>query len=419
MTVRQTPEKVCCKIESKSAMARLKTICLSVPFLALFFGALPASAFTAADADTIMDSYNKAFFELSASGGYYKETETRGITTLWTGGITTFWRQAEEIEGMLDAYERTWSPEYKSKVEQLLQGFIETNQRDWSQSISNGNDDILWACIAFSRAYLDTGISSFKQMAQNNFDVVYARAWDDKLGGGMWWNTKKITKNACVNGPGAIAAYLLYLSTGDPDYLTKATNIYNWERAHLFDPSNGQVYDLINGEGLVDPWSSTYNQGTFVGAANYLGNVQDATLATDYTMNKMGSADSGKYRIMPAYAINDNNSGFNSIGIRWFAKFMKDHNRQGSYLPWLQANANAAWNMRRPGDNLSWCQWEKQTPDNLDLHSWDCMSSAVALQVVPPDQVVSSEQPTLANQAPPSEPPASTNQDAPVNSDTK
>jgi len=375
------PEKVCCKIKSKSAMARLKTVCLSAPFFAIFFGALPVSAFTAEDADTIMDSYNKAFFERSASGGHYKESQTQ------TEVIYQFWTQAEEIEGMLDAYERTWSPEYWSKVDRLLRSFVVTHGDIWTGN--RYNDDIMWACIAYSRAYLDTGISSFKHTAQDNFDMVYARAWDDKFGGGLWQTTdplSKNNKNSCVNGPGAIAAYLLYLSTGDPDYLTKATNIYNWQREHLFNPSEGIVYDLMKSDGVVSGGATSYNQGTFVGAADFLGHIEDATMAANYTMNRMGNKGSGTYNIMPTYAIDDNNSGFNSICLRWIAKFMKDYDRQGSYLPWLQANANAAWNVRRTSDNLSWCRWEKQTPDNLDLHSWDCMSSVVALQVVPPDE---------------------------------
>jgi predicted alpha-1,6-mannanase (GH76 family) len=384
-SVHAQPGKVFRKVESQSAAARLKTLCLSVPFLALFLGALPAAAFTDDDANTIMDSYNKAFYEPTASGGNYKETQTQPEI------VFQFWTQAEEIEGMLDAYERSWSPEYKSKVTALLQDFIAKHGDDWSGN--KFNDDCLWACIAFSRAYLDTGTASFKEAAQKNFDMVYARAWDDTLGGGLWWTTEKTTKSACVNGPGALVAYLVYLSTGDPGYLTKATDIYNWEKAHLFSPSAGVVYNEMHADGVVAPVATTYNQGTFVGAANYLGDVKDAALAADCTM-RMGGAGPGDYRLMPDYGIDDgkngNNSGFNGIAMRWIAKFMKDHHHQSSYLRWLQANANAAWKGRRASDNLSWCEWEKPTPADTNFHSWDCISSVVALQVVPPNESGSS-----------------------------
>ena len=44
------------------------------------------------------------------------------------------------------------------------------------------------------------------------------------------------SKNACVNGPGAIAAFLLGKATGDAAYTTKAKELFLWERATLFDP---------------------------------------------------------------------------------------------------------------------------------------------------------------------------------------
>jgi len=40
--------------------------------------------------------------------------------------------------------------------------------------------------------------------------------------------------------------------------------------------------------------------------------------------------------------------GFNGICARWMARFMKDRGLQKSYLAWLQANADAAWKVRRP-----------------------------------------------------------------------
>lgn len=362
-------------------------------------GAFPAAAFTADDANTIVHAYNTVFYVQTGTSAHYADTQT--------GGITYFWEQIEEVEGMLDAYDRTGDQDYKEKITRLLYGFIDTNGANWSRN--NFNDDSMWACIAFSRAYLSTGNSRFKTIAKTNFDMIYDRAWDSTLGGGLWWTNDKTSKNACVNGPGSIAAYLIYMCTADPAYLTKAGDIYEWERSHLFNSSKGQIYDAMSAKGAVSTWPSTYNQGTFVGAANYLGKVADATLAVDYTMREMGEAQPNGYRIMPDYDIGGNNAGFNGIGVRWIAKFMMDNKLQDSYLKWLQENANVAWKVRRPSDNLSWCKWPKQTPDKIKFHSWDCSSSVVILQVVPPDQTESETQVVPADQ------PASTNQDASTN----
>lgn len=360
---------------------RQRRIGTSLSFLFVLASFLPAVAYTADDATTIMDAYNKTFYRSIGSTGHYADTET--------GGVTYFWGQAEEIEGLIDAYDRTQSPDYKKIMTDLLHGFVETNGKDWSYNIYN--DDCMWACIAFSRAYLDTGNEWFLSVAKYNFKMVYARAWDDKLGGGLWWTTDNRTKNACVNGPGAVAAYLLYLGTGEPDYLDKATAMYNWERKNLFQESNGQVYDGLNIKGVLATFPTTYNQGTFVGAANYLGKIKDARVAATFAMNNMGDDNGKGIKIMPEYGINDNNSGFNGIGVRWIAKFMVDQSLQKVFLPWLQANAEAAWNLRRQSDNISWCQWRHQTPDDKKFHSWDCSSSVVILQVAPaPEQAQTS-----------------------------
>jgi predicted alpha-1,6-mannanase (GH76 family) len=348
------------------------------PFLlagfALSFAILaPLRAYTSADADTIINAYNKAFFKERGDSGYYIERKGKGPTY--------FWSQAEEIEGALDAYERTWTSRNREVVTELLHGFVQTNGKTWEHN--KYNDDCMWACIAFGRAYLDTGNEWFLSVDKANFQMVYARACDDKLGGGMWWTTDKTGKNACVNGPAAIAAYLLYKGTGEQEYLDKANALYNWEREKLFNRGNGAIADNMGADGKVNGGATTYNQGTFVGAADFLGHDDDAALASDFTMKSMGDQSASGYRIMPLYGINGNNSGFNATAIRWIAKFMVDKSRQKSYLPWLQANAQAAWDVRRARDNLSWCQWTQSTPVDLDLGSWDCISSVVALQVVP------------------------------------
>jgi len=140
--------------------------------------------------------------------------------------------------------------------------------------------------MAFARGYLDTGNANSKNIAKWNFDLVYARGWDTTPGG-MWWNTSDTNKVAAVNGPASIAAYLLYQSLGDSTYLTKSINIYNWEKANLFVTGSGMIYDGENSGGVPGGAPTTYNQGTFIGAANFLGLTNDAMLAANYTMNNL------------------------------------------------------------------------------------------------------------------------------------
>ncbi len=323
------------------------------------------------------DAYNNAFYaEIAPGKAHYTVSQYN------TGsGYNYFWGQAEEIEGAIDAYERNPNPRYLSVVTNLLNGFSNDNGTDWSWN--EYNDDIMWACIAYLRGYQHTGNTTFLNIAKANFDMMYARAWDTVLGGGLYWKTTNAEKNAAVNGPAVIAAYYLYEALGDAGYLTKAQNIFNWEKAVLFNATTGAVYDGIKTSGFIETFATTYNQGTFVAAADLLGDITNAVLASDFTMNNMGNENSSGYKIMYEYGTDNNNSGFNGIGIRWIAKFMKNRNFQYRYLPWLQANADAAWNVRRTTDNLSWCEWLHPTPTESSLLSWDCISSMVALQAVP------------------------------------
>lgn len=339
--------------------------------LMLVFTTTATKAFWPADADTIFNSYNNAFYVSSGGNAIYKMNTGTGTGPGW-------WTFAEEIEMTLDAYGRTGSTGTRDMVTALCNGFISHYGTLWTSNMFN--DDIMWATIAFARAYQITGNTTFRNCAKSNFDAVYARAWDSNLGGGLWWTTAKNEKNACVNSPGAIAAYLLYQIYSDSSYLTKSQNMYNWVKNVLFVPGTGAVYDNINSSGVINTWTFTYNQGTFIGAANYLGQVADATSAANFTRDTMCSGG-----LLPDAGEEGDGSGFNGIFLRWMAKFMKDRNLQGNYLAWLQMSANAAWNVRRTSDNLSWPAWTQPTPTTGVRHSFGCSNAVIALQVVPAD----------------------------------
>ena len=338
----------------------------------LFLAEIPAPAYSPTDASTLFSAFNSAFYTQSGTNGYFNNNQS--------GGQSYFWTQAEQIECVIDAYEWNTNAAAASMITNLLNGFISYNGTAWT-STDGYNDDVMWAVIAFARGGMDTGKTNYCNLAKANFDACFARAWSTNLGGGLFWQYPyNASKNACVNGPGAIAASLMYRIYNDSSYYNKATNIYHWERSVLFNTNNGAIYDNIGTNGVISTWSSTYNQGTFLGAANYIGMTNDAALSANFTMFNLCTGP-----ILPEYGIAGNNSGFNAIYLRWLVRFMKDRNLQSIYEPWLQQNANAAWNLRRP-DNLSWCQWLQGTPAGTNFYSWDCISSFEALQAAQPPQ---------------------------------
>lgn len=340
----------------------------------LLFSSILGRAIDPRAAEIAFDSYNSHFYVVNHGLGYYKEDTD--------SGRSRFWVRAEQIEMIEDAYDRTHSRAIRQMIQEAVDGFIKRHGRDWTTNIYN--DDIMWMTIACSRAYQDTGHKEYRTAAKHNFDAVYARGCDDVLGGGLYWTTDKAGKNACVNGPAAIAACLLCEICKDKSYLAKAQSLYAWERRVLVT-TNGAVHDNQKvSTGHVSRKAFTYNEGTFIGAADLLwkltGNTNylaDALLAANFTRYVL-SWDS----TLPAYGSGDA-AGFNGIFMRWTARFLNDSNRWPQFYAWMALNADKAWRARR-ADNLSWQDWTSSTPSGT-LDSWNCTDTVVALQVVPPE----------------------------------
>lgn len=346
----------------------------------MLFGASSAQAFTAAEATDIWNSFNNAFYVGNGGNAYY--------LNIHGGSALTLWQQAETIEMACDREEVSGSSADQAIITALCNGFEADFGTDWTGS-TDYNDDVMWACLAFARAYYRTGNSSFAGLAADNFNYVYnggghrtSPQYDSVLGGGMWWTTDHSStgsKNACVNGPGALAGYWLYdiygSSTG---FLGQAQNMYNWEKANLYNASTGQVYDHEDENGtVVEDTPLTYNQGTFLGAAHFLGDNTSASAAALYTMNDMCTSG-----ILPQYTPSTDSAGFNGIFVRWLGRYMNDTGTQGTYDTWLYNNANTAWDIQN-ANGLSWCDWLTQTPASGN-YSWSCSDAVVILQVLPP-----------------------------------
>ena len=351
---------------------RFRATGLAVLGLALCCGALKAHAVTAADADALFEAHTRAFYREQEGRAWFQESTE--------GGKAPFWMRAEQMEMVLDAYERTTNSQQLMMFTNLFRGFLADHGPNWARN--DYNDDIMWMVIACMRAHLLTGNREFRDVARTNFDLCHARAASSDLGGGLWWKVDNRSKNACVNGPGAIAAFLLGRATGERAYFAIATNLFLWERATLFDPATGRVFDNISRSGRVRHFALTYNQGTFVGAANLLGYTNEARLAASFTMNQLC-----RDGYLPAAEEEGDSGGFNGIGVRWIARFMKDRGEEATFERWLQTNAQAAWQARRSSDNLSWCRWPEPTPPGR-RYSWGCSSAVVILQVVRPPETV-------------------------------
>ena len=256
-----------------------------------------------------------------------------------------FWDYAEIFEIIDDLYEVSGDKSYFIQMEEMYQFVLRTYGEDWEYNPYN--DDIMWLVIALTRAYLYTGAKKYLDLAKFNYDKTFERAKDDVLGGGLYWRVENETKNTCVNCPAAVAADYLAKATGDNTYYDKLFYCLDWEIKNMFEPETGKVYDAYNIKGRKNPWSSTYNQGTFIGSclAYYLKTGEKIYLdyaekAAHYTMNVMYNDG-----IMNNEENGNDLPGFKGILARYIRRYAELADRP-VYLEWLRKNADSAWENR-------------------------------------------------------------------------
>ncbi|HZL65406.1 MAG TPA: glycoside hydrolase family 76 protein, partial [Thermoleophilia bacterium] len=157
----------------------------------------------------------------------------------------------------------------------------------------------------------------------------------------------------------------------------------------LYDPRTGAVYDRIvappsgAGPAVVRRTGLTYNQGSFIGAAELLYKAtgrrpyyDDALRTLEYTRLHL----TGPGGILPSEAggPDSNGGGFKGIFCRWAVTFTHD-NHITSFDAWFQQNASVAWS-HRDARGLMGADWSSPTPIGR-LYAWDCSAAVVLMQV--------------------------------------
>ena len=234
-----------------------------------------------------------------------------------------YWPQAHGMDVFIDAYLRA-QREGDREAEAFYKECFDKGYRDpigtgevkrqtgvlWTSygmkkyadiSASFGNqfvDDMEWHALTLIRLYEATGEAVYLREAQKLYAQIW-KAWDlpaardvGGSGGFIWCYGKEdtaqgLSKNACSNAPGCLAAIRLhevkrrtpaarYRADSHPDYvdfdyLKNAETVYEWMARELFDRTTGQVYGSFSQKkGKMTAYSLTYDQGTFLGAAHLL-----------------------------------------------------------------------------------------------------------------------------------------------------
>ncbi|TZF82613.1 hypothetical protein FW774_13990 [Pedobacter sp. BS3] len=287
-------------------------------------------------ADSVQLSLNDFYIPSSKS---YTQTYK---STNWGG----YWPTAHVLDVLIDGYVRTGSAAYKTLMDDLLVGMKQKNGNKW---LNNYYDDMEWMALASLRAYKVTNDAKFKSVSDELWLYIKAGISTD-MGGGIWENMDKKTKNAPSNGPAAIFAARNYSLFQVTDDLNKAKSIYSWEKATLFSPTEGWVNDHIDLNKVITTWRFTYNQGTFLGAglelykltneSNYL---NDAIKAADYTISSL--TNNG---ILKVEGSGGSDAGlFKGIFIRYLTRLIIEGNlpadKKSDYLNFIKTNAETLW----------------------------------------------------------------------------
>ena len=343
----------------------------------------PQAVFTQEMQTQMIDDYLSAFLERFGSR---RATFIRGS-----------WGESEQLEVLLDAYEGTGNETYLTYAKAVYSYFNQNVGSNWLRLVYTDaykwyghdfNDDVMWQIIATARMGWLTGETSYTTAARKNFDAIWDRAYIPFTGLMRWAEQSgdAYGTNSCIAGPTEVAACYLAMSGCGEEYYEKARDLYAAQRYRLTDMSTGQVWDACvwNPETQkiksYNKWASTYNQGTFLGAAcmlyQHYGDQQyldDALKVMDYTNNNLCDHNG----IINACQVNDGDlCGFKGILMRYVRRLVRDVGVD-KYKEWINKNAFHAYNNRSPR-GLTTSKWLTKSTDDVAINAFSCSTAAAA-----------------------------------------
>ena len=298
--------------------------------------------------NAINQNINRIFYEPAT--GLYRETngkDDKPHSYLWP--LCALMQAANETEQMepkkeylkpvLAAIQQYYSTEPPAPG---YQAYVSKESKD-----SRFYDDNQWIAIAALDAYNRTGKKSYLILAEEIYRFMMT-GFDEKSGGGLYWKEdEKNTKNTCSNGPGILVALQLYKITKKKEYLTVATQLYDWTNKHLRAP-DGIYWDAIKIPSMkIDSVKYTYNTGTMLQSNVYLYEItgkeeylEEARVIADSATNYF--LKDGKFR--DAY-------WFNAVLLRGY-QHLYQHTKNTKHLKAFKAALDNALATRRDSRNL-------------------------------------------------------------------
>lgn len=280
----------------------------------------------------------------------------------------SYWPEAHAMDIIVDGFIRTGGANsYKYYYDKWYEG---VKQKSGGSYYNNYYDDMEWICLTMIRLYETSREAKYLDTAKDLWNDIKT-GWNTQYAGGgvAWKKDQPWSKNACSNGPAGIIAARLYEIGKDTADLEWARKIFDWEYDHLYEPSQGRIYDNVDGRtGTVTNWVFTYNQGTFMGLAHELykhtgerSYLNIAAKAASFTISNDSMVREG--------ILKDEGTGdgglFKGVFIRYFVKLALDGNLSDGdrkkFSRFLDNNAKALWKngTADPEDPVFGCDWSR------------------------------------------------------------
>jgi uncharacterized protein YyaL (SSP411 family) len=193
-----------------------------------------------------LSTYQATASSLLVPGGGGLFAETASLNGTQSGGDSGFsyvWSAATQMR-VYDALVRvdpaTYTPILRQFSDQLQNRYwTNAGLGGYRSGISSGAtqfyDDNAHLAVALASAYQITGDPTYLTRAENTYNFVLSGENDSAAsgGGGIYFNTDRAFKDSAATLQGTRAALLLYQITGQSHYLTDATRLYTWEKNTL------------------------------------------------------------------------------------------------------------------------------------------------------------------------------------------
>lgn len=272
----------------------------------------------------------------------------------WDGSEA--WQRFVIVDAVIDyqrrTHDRRWSPQIAAAVRNRAGLYL--------------NDDDLWAVIANVHAWQSDGDPELLAYASSTYRRIVTTYWDERCGGGLWWDRSRTYKNAITNELLIYASTQLFLATGQDSYRDWALRGWTWfARSSMID-ADGLVNDGLDAACRNNRQPRfTYNQGVLLGGLSDLtritGDPQYRAVAVKTAMaaTRTLSTPQGILR-EPVDTIGSDGLMFKGIfayHLGHLVDDMADGPERSALATWVERNADAVWALSEGGKRAIDADW--------------------------------------------------------------